>query len=572
MPTSFDLVIRQGTILDGTGRPGFQGDVAIQDGVIAEIGAVGGKGAEEIDAKGLAVTPGFVDIHTHYDGHVTWAERLNPSSQHGVTTILMGNCGVGFAPCKPTDRDKLVHLMEGVEDIPEVVMAAGLPWNWETFPDYLDRLAERQYDMDVAAQVPHAALRLYVMGDRAVTREPANAEEIAGMRALAKQAVEAGALGFSTSRSIFHKSTDGIVIPSQAAEGDELVGIAKGLGEAGKGVLQMISDFVDVDSEFAIIKRMVKESGRPLSMSVLSFAFWPGRWRQILDRIEASAAEGLPIRGQVSGRPVGLMLGFGVARNPFIYTKAYQEIADLAPPARLAALRDPARRARILSEFSTESGGDMLHSLLTNFANIYELKTWKDYEAGPTQSIAARAKAAGKSAAEFAYDILAADGDAILMSPTANFAEGDTSAVETMMASEHTIFGLGDGGAHCGLLCDASLTTYMLRRWSNAGSGSMPVEQVVKALTSETAAAIGLGDRGVVAKGRRADLNVIDFAKLDLQRPRMFWTLPQGGGIIGQETSGYVATLVAGQVTYRNGVATGALPGRLVRGARAAAH
>ena len=568
MSEHYDLLIRGGTIVDGTGATPFRGDVGVRDGVIVAVGSLVGPGTEEIDAGNRLVTPGFVDIHTHYDGHATWTDRLNPSSQHGVTTVLTGNCGVGFAPCRPEDRVKLVHLMEGVEDIPEVVMAAGLPWNWESFPDYLDALEQRRFDMDIATQLPHAPLRVFVMGDRALTKEPATPQDIAAMRELARQAVDAGALGFSTSRSLNHKASDGTVTPSYGAAADELAGIAMGLRDADKGVLQLISDFEDVDSEFAIVRRMMEESGRPLSMSVIQFHHAPDRWRQVLDKIEAANDEGFPIKGQIAARPIGVMQGFGVGRNPFMFTAGFREIAHLDDAARLAALRDPARRARILAEFpgNLSSPGA---AMLSDFALIYEFGCATGYEPTPEQSLAAHAAGAGLDPAAYTYDLLVSgDGNTVLYCPAANYASNSTAAIEAMLASDDTILGLGDGGAHCGMICDASLPTYMLQRWSQAGKGDLPVERVIKALTSETADAVGLGDRGRIAVGYRADLNVIDPTNLGIDRPRMIRDLPNGAGRLGQAASGYDATIVAGQITYRDGNWTGALPGRLVRGAQ----
>lgn len=567
----YDLVVRGGDIVDGAGAAPYRGDVAVRGGRIAAIGQVDGRGAEEIDARGAIVTPGFVDIHTHYDGHATWTQRLQPSSQHGVTTVVTGNCGVGFAPCKPEDRMRLVHLMEGVEDIPEVVMSAGLPWNWVSFADYLDALAERRFDMDVATQIPHAPLRVFVMGDRAMTREPATVEDITRMSNLAREAVQAGAIGFSTSRSINHKAVDGTVTPSYAAAADELAGIARGVAEAGTGVLQFISDFEDVEAEFEIARRMVRESGRPLSMSLMQLHHAPSRWRAILDRIEDANERGLEIRGQVAGRPIGLVQGFRLARNPFMGTPAFQEIAGMPDYQRIAALRDPDRRARMLAEFPGDMQPEAL-ALLCDFSRMYEMDETVDYEPTADRSIAARAAAVGAGAADFAYDLmLADDGRGLLYMPGLNFADNDTAAMEAMLTSEHTVLGLGDGGAHVGLVCDASLPTYMLRRWSAAGQGTMPLEKVVRALTSETADTVGLCDRGRIAIGLRADLNVIDLSRLALHKPKLVRDLPNGAGRLGQFATGYVATIVAGEITYREGVPTGALPGRLVRGARAAA-
>jgi N-acyl-D-aspartate/D-glutamate deacylase len=567
MGARYDLVIRKGTIIDGTGGSGYAGDIAINNGRITAVGRVDGAGAEEIDARDLLVTPGFVDIHTHYDGHVTWASRLGPSSDHGVTTVVMGNCGVGFAPCRAEDRERLVSLMEGVEDIPETVMTAGLPWDWESFPDYLDSIEKRRFDMDVAAYLPHAPLRVFVMGERAAAREPATSEDVTRMRHIARQAIDAGALGFSTSRTLNHKSSDGVLTPTYAAGADELVGVAKGLKDAGKGVLQLISDFDDLDAEFGIIRRMAQESGRPLSTTVLQLHHAPDLWRQILERIGEASDAGLAIKGQVSGRPAGVMMGLTLSRNPFIRTPGYRELHHLSHAERLAALREPARRARILSEMPGDVDAVERH-LMTSWGGIYDFDA-DGYEPAPDRSIAARAAACGVSPAAYAYDLITSgNGDTVLYFPAVNYAGNSTAAVEAMMAHKDTLLGLGDGGAHCGLICDASLTTFMLQRWSRARAGHMPIEQVIRRLTSETAAAVGLNDRGIIAPGYRADINLIDIERIAVGRPEMVQDLPNGGARIGQQASGYVATLVAGEVTYRGGTPTGALPGRLIRGAQ----
>jgi N-acyl-D-aspartate/D-glutamate deacylase len=568
--SDFDLVIRGGAVIDGSGAEPYAGDVAVTGGRIAAVGKVAGRGREEIDARDRLVTPGFVDIHTHYDGHVTWTERLDPSSKHGVTTVLTGNCGVGFAPCRPTDRDRLVALMEGVEDIPEPVMTAGLPWNWESFADYLDRLAERRFDMDVAVQVPHAPLRVYVMGERAARREPATSDDMARMRELARGAIEAGALGFSTSRSLNHRANDGTITPSYAAETDELVSIALGLKDAGGGVLQLISDFDDVDSEFGLVRRMTQASGRPMSVSLMQAGHAPDRWRRILDHIEQANRDGLTIKGQVCGRPVGLMGGLAFTRNPFMGCPSFREVWGAPAAERLAALRDPGRRARILAEYPGEFGS-MLRNHWVNFDIMYEFaEDAPDYEPRPEDSVAARAAAAGQPAPAFAYDLMTAgDGGAVFYLPVVNYVGNSTAAIETMLGHKDTILGLGDGGAHCGLICDASLPTYMLMRW--VGPDRFPLQDVVKALTVDTAAAVGLRDRGLLKPGLRADINLIDLDRLSLPRPSMVPDLPTGGARISQDPTGYEATIVAGQVTYRGGQATGVLPGRLVRGAQGAA-
>jgi len=572
MTAQFDLVVRGGTIVDGTGAPRFKGDVAVKDGVIAAVGTFEGEGREEIDATGRIVTPGFVDIHTHYDGHATWTDRMLPSSQHGVTTVLAGNCGVGFAPCKAQDRDRLVALMEGVEDIPEPVMTAGLPWNWESFPDYLDSIEGRAYDIDIATQVPHAPLRVFVMGDRAAERDPATSEDIAEMARLAREAIEAGALGFSTSRTINHKANDGTLTPTYTAASDELAGIARGVAESGKGVLQFISDFDDLESEFDIVERMVAESGRPLSLSLLQSSRNPDNWRGLLGKVEQARAGGAPIRAQIAGRPVGLIVGFEFSRHPFISCPSYQEVAHLDMPHRLEALRDPARKARVLAEQAdlTDEASVMLSN---RFGGMYEMTDDPDYEPSKDDSIAARAEREGRSAVEFAYDVLV-DGSGVIYAPAANYIDNSLVPIRTMMAHESTTFGLGDGGAHCSFICDASLPTYYLKRWvapdgvTQDPEGRMPLETVIRKLTTDTADLVGLGDRGQIKVGLRGDLNVIDLDNVMLMKPESIGDLPNGARRLHQRAQGYDATIVAGEVTYRNGEPTGALPGRLVRGSR----
>jgi N-acyl-D-aspartate/D-glutamate deacylase len=572
MTAQYDLVVRGGTIVDGTGAPRFRGDVAVKDGVIVAVGTVDGAGREEIDATGRIVTPGFVDIHTHYDGHATWTDRMLPSAQHGVTTVLAGNCGVGFAPCKPQDRDRLMALMEGVEDIPEPVMSAGLPWNWESFPEYLDSIADNAFDIDIATQVPHAPLRVYVMGERAAERDPATPEDIAQMARLAREAVEAGALGFSTSRTINHKANDGTLTPSYAAASDELAGIARELGQAGLGVLQFISDFDDIDSEFGIVERMVAESGRPLSLSLLQSPRHPDNWRDVLGKVEEARATGAPIRAQIAGRPVGLIVGLPFSRHPFITCPSYQEVAHLDLPERLVALRDPARRARILAEFAALDD-DISAMFSRRFDGMYEMTDDPDYEPSLDDSVAARAAREGRSAVELAYDVLV-DGSGVIYAPAANYLGNSLVPIRTMMAHESTTFGLGDGGAHCGFICDASLPTYYLKRWvapdgvADDPEGRMPLETIIRKLTTDTADLVGLGDRGQIRVGLRADLNVIDLDNVMLMKPESIGDLPNGARRLHQRAQGYDCTIVAGVVTYRGGQPTGALPGRLVRGAR----
>ena len=565
------LVVRQGTIVDGTGAPPFVADIAIADGKIAAIGELAVRGAEEIDAKGLLVTPGFIDLHTHYDAQVTWAEHITPSSCLGVTTILTGNCGVGFAPCRPDDRARLVELMEGVEDIPEVVLTEGLPWNWRSFPEYLDSLAARRFDLDLATQVPHAALRVHVMGERGVAREPATEQDRIEMARLAAEGIRAGALGFSTSRTLNHKTVAGEPIPTLAAAEAELAAIAAEIGNTGAGWLQVISDFDDeLDAEFAMLRRLVASSGRPLTLTVLERDNKPQEWRRLLEGIRAANADGLPMTGQVLTRPTGILLGFEISQHPFLDCPSYQSIAALPFAERLTALRTPELRQRLVAEAAQHASRA---GRLRNWDRIFPLGDPPNYEPGAEQSLGAEARRRGVAPAALAYDmLLERDGRAILYRPLSNYAHGDLGTVREMMQHPDTLLGLGDGGAHVGVLCDASALTYGLTHWTrDRPDGRFPLEWMVRRVTRDNARAVGLRDRGVLARGYRADLNLIDYDRLRLRVPEVVYDLPAGGRRLMQRAEGYVATLVAGEPVWRNGVPTGALPGRLVRGATAAA-
>lgn len=563
-----DLVIRGGTVIDGTGQAGFEADVAVDGGRITAVGAVPGRGAEEIAAKGNLVTPGFVDIHTHYDGQAIWDSHLAPSSWHGVTTAVMGNCGVGFAPVRLGDRDTLIALMEGVEDIPGPALHEGLDWQWESFPQYLDALERRARDIDICAQLPHAALRVHVMGQRALDLEPANQADIAEMRRLAAEAMRAGAFGFTTSRTISHKTLAGDPTPTLRAQEDELTGIAMGLAEAGSGMLELVSDWnaPDAETEFAMVRRVVAASGRPLVFSLSQRHDRTEDWRKLLVLSDAAAAEGLPIRPVFPPRAIGILLGLLGSQNPFSGTPSYKAIAHLPLPERVAAMRDPGVRARILDEDPLVGSNFPLLPRLS-YARMFAFGDPPDYEPPASAAIAAIAAREGRSAAEVAYDMLLADdGRGFLFAPLTNYAGFDLSPVAEMLTHPNAIVGLGDGGAHVGFISDASFPTFLLTHWGrDRASGRQPVEELVRRQTSDTARAVGLRDRGVVAVGMRADLNVIDFARLSLPKPDMRFDLPAGGRRLLQRADGYVATVVAGAVTYREGVATGALPGRLVR-------
>ena len=563
-----DIVIRNGTIIDGSGKPGFEADIAIHSGRIVAIGQAVGDGVEEIEAQGKLVTPGFVDIHTHYDGHATWASRLAPSSSHGVTTVVMGNCGVGFAPCRPEDRPGLIRLMEGVEDITASVLETGLPWTWQSFREYIEMLATRHFDMDVAVQIPHAPLRLFVMGERGANGDPATDDDIRKMAALAREAIENGAIGFSTSRTQAHRSSDGRLIGTLTARAEELWGIAAAIGDSGRGVLEAISDFDDVDAEFAILEGMAHVSGRPLSISLMQRDAAPTRWRRILSKIEDTNRAGTTIRGQVCGRPIGLLLGFELSRNPFSLCPTYvQHIESLAFAERITRLKDSTLRSRLIRELD-----DPATPRFVKLDRVFPFGEPLDYEPTPGQSVAALALRTGVSPAALAYDqLLEEDGCSILYAPMSNFHDGNLGAALEMMESEHTVLGLGDGGAHCGMICDASLPTWMLTHWGRDRKGRrLSLPWIVRALTAETAEAVGLADRGRIARGYRADINIIDFDRLRLRKPRFLHDLPGAGGRLDQQADGYVATIVAGHITARRGQPTGDLPGRVVMGQQAA--
>ena len=567
-----DLVIRGGTVIDGTGGERFEADIAIDNGVISQVGDITGSGRDEIDATDQIVTPGFVDIHTHYDGQVTWGDTLCPSSLHGVTTALIGNCGVGFAPCKPKDHDRLIRLMEGVEDIPFPVLSSGLPWDWESFPDYLESLSDRQFDIDFATQLPHAALRVYVMGERGANREDATDDDLTKMRNLAREAVEAGALGFSTSRTLNHRTSDGDPTPTLTASEAELQAIAAGLSDAGKGVLQFVSDFNDPEKEAAMLRRIVQESGRPLSVSLAQSDLAPEGWRLLLAAIEDAAGSGLPMRAQVAGRPVGVLLGLELTLNPFSAHPAYADIADLSLAEKVSALRNPEFRARLLAG-EPDSRNPFVKVMLRSFGKMFIMGETPDYEQSADQTIEAIAAERGVSAEDVALDAMLEDqGRGMLYLPFLNYASGDLNPSYEMLKSEATLPGLSDGGAHVGMICDGSFPTSMLTHWTRDRSRGpkFPLEWIVKRQTKDTADWIGLEDRGVLAPGYRADINVIDYDRLSLHKPSVVTDLPAGGRRLMQRAEGYTATLVAGEVVYRAGVPTEHRPGRLIRGARAA--
>jgi N-acyl-D-amino-acid deacylase len=567
-----DLVIRGGTIVDGSGGDPFVGDVAVSGGRISAIGAIDARGFEEIDATGLLVTPGFVDIHTHYDGQVTWSDQLGPSSWHGVTTVVIGNCGVGFAPCRPTDREALISVMEGVEDIPEAVMAEGLPWNWESFPDFLDALDVRAWDIDVAAYVPHSPLRVYVMGQRGLDREPATADDIAQMASLVTEGIAAGAVGFATSRTTIHRRGDGEHIPSFHAASDELAAIAREVGKTGRGIVQMIPnlDTADYELDVGLLIRLARESGRPVTYSLAQWNGDPLGWERTMARMrESNEKSGTRLRAQVFPRPMGVVCGLDTSYHPFAFCPSFAPLAALPLAERVAAMRDPETRHRLLAEEPSD-GDEGMRALLRNLGGMYPLAAEPNYEPGADRHVAALAEAAGISPLEMAYDLLLEDdGRALLFAPFSNFSDGNLDAARTMMLDEDSVIGLGDGGAHYGLICDSSYPSTLLAHWTrDRAHGRIDLPRVVKALSADNAELLGLSDRGLLATGLKADINIIDHQNLRLRRPRVTHDLPGGGRRLVQDAEGYRATIVGGTIIQRDGHPTGARPGRLVRGGR----
>ena len=566
---AYDLVIRGGTVVDGTGAPPRAADVGIIGNKIAAVGTVSGDGAEEIDAKGKLVTPGFVDIHTHYDAQAVWDSHMAPSSWHGVTTAVMGNCGVGFAPCKPADRERLIELMEGVEDIPGAVMHEGLKWEWESFGEYLDALDRKQRDIDICALLPHAAVRVFVMGDRAINLENANQADIAEMRQIARQAMADGAFGFSTSRSLSHKTLKGDPTPTLRAQEDELRGIALGMKDAGSGMLEMVSEWApDHNAEFAILRRVIEACGRPAVFTLTQRHSRPEVWRDLIGHADKAARDGLPIRPVVAPRAIGVLLGLAGSQNPFSGTRTYREIAHLPVAERARRMSDPAVRARILSEDPKEGNTFPLFHRMS-FEFMFRFGNPPNYQPKLEDSIAAIAGRQGKTAPEVAYDMLVEDGGGnFIYHPLGNYAYGDLSMPETLLDNRNCIMGLGDGGAHVAFILDAGYQTWLLTHWGRQEK-RWDVAELIRRLTSDTAGAAGLHDRGVLAVGKKADVNVIDWDRLGSDAPYVVSDLPAGGKRLLQTVHGYDATIVSGRVTFRGGEATGTLPGKLVRGPQA---
>jgi N-acyl-D-aspartate/D-glutamate deacylase len=567
-----DLVIKGGTVVDGTGAAPRTADVAVTDGIVTDVGRVEGPARETVDADGALVTPGFVDVHTHFDGQVTWDPLLTPACWHGVTTVVMGNCGVGFAPARPDKHDWLIGLMEGVEDIPGAALSEGIVWSWESYPEYLDAVARAPKMLDVGSQVPHGAVRAYVMGERGARNEPATPDDIEAMARIVKEGMEAGALGFSTSRTIAHMAIDGEPVPGTFAAKDELFGIGRVLGDLGTGVFELApagalgEDLAAPDREMAWMRKLAAATKRPVSFVLTQNDHDPTSWRHMLDLCAQAAAEGAPVRPQVAGRPVSLLLGLQTF-HPFAYCPSYAPIALAPLPEKVAAMRTPELRAKLLAEIADVDGS------MTQFFDperSFPMGATPDYEPPRDQSVAAIARRDGRTPMEVFYDLLLADdGYALVLRPLLNFTDYSLDPVREMLLHPTSAWGLGDGGAHCGTTCDASTPTFMLTHWTrDRAHDRLPVEWIVRKMTADTASMYGLGDRGVLAPGKVGDANVIDYDDLALERPVMVHDLPGGARRFVQRSRGYTATIKAGRVVLRDGADQGERPGQLLRGMR----
>ena len=564
----YDLIIKNGTVYDGTGRKPFFADVAIKGNKIVAIGELEESSKEVIDAKGKIVAPGFVDIHTHYDGQVTWDPYLRPSTYHGVTTVVMGNCGVGFSPCKPEERDWLISLMEGVEDIPGTALHEGINWQWESFPEYLDTLEDKPLAIDVGTQIPHGAVRAYVMGQRGIDREEASQEEIEQMSQIVKEAIEAGAFGFSTSRTEKHKDSSGALTPSITAHKNELVSIAKSLGDIKSGVLQGISDFYDFETEFNIFKEMSESSGRPISITVEQMDQRPDWWHQLLDGIEEAQGEGINMYGQVPPRATGINMGLTATLNPFTFYPSFYELSKQSLEEKVATMKDPAFKEKLLSEDPVSIGNPLVDEITQSFNKMFRLGEPANYEPEPDASFEAIAKKQNISPQEVAYDcLLEKEGKALIYHPLFNYLPGNLDYVERMLNHPYSISGLGDAGAHCGAISDASFPTTLIQHWGRdrKRGKKIPLEKLISMQTLETSRLLGITDRGVLKEGYKADINVIDFENLTLHEPEVLHDLPAGGRRLVQRASGYEYTIVSGQIAFKDGESTGALNGRLIR-------
>jgi N-acyl-D-aspartate/D-glutamate deacylase len=559
-----DLVIRGATVVDGTGAPAFTGDIAIDGDHVTEVGGTATKAHRELNGDGLIAAPGWVDVHTHYDGQVTWDPEVTPSSWHGVTTVVMGNCGVGFAPVQPGGETFLIELMEGVEDIPGTALHEGIEWNWESFAEYMDALDTMPRVMDIAAQVPHAAVRAYVLGDRA--HDEATPEEIGEMADIVEAALRAGAVGFTTSRTILHRSKHGL-IPGTNVTPDELLAIGDAMGRAGHGVFEIVSDHQGREPEREWLTELATRSGCTVTYALAQAPYAPEAYKDSLVDAERCASDGLRIVPQVSSRPTGMLFGLQSSLHPFITHPTYRKLSELPLDERVAALRDPDVRSALLAE-APATENIIATTLMTRWAQIFPLGDPPDYEPAPSTSVAAAAEREGRTPEAVVLDwLLEREGKALLFAPLASYVDFDHEAIREMMTHPRTVLGLSDGGAHCGLICDASMPTTLLTHWVRDRSRGerLSIEQAVHLQTGRTASTYGFADRGVLAPGLRADINLIDLDGMRLHAPEMVFDLPAGGRRLIQHVDGYKATMVAGRVTYVDGEPTGERPGRLVR-------
>ena len=568
-----DTVIRGGTIVDGSGKPGYTGDVALEGGKIAQVGGKAGPGKREINASGQLVTPGFVDVHTHYDGQATWDKELAPSSWHGVTTVLMGNCGVGFAPVKrsKSEQSDLIGMMESIEEIPGIALADGLKWNWETFPEYLDALAEMPRAIDVAAQIPHHPLRVYVMGERAVRREAATPDDIKTMRDAVRQALEVGAFGFTTSRTNSHKTPTGEMVPGRYSEVQELLGIGSAFTGLKHGAFGMNSDFDEEPAELEWMTKFGRETGRPIWFLLTDRPTDRARWERLMQGVHKARKEGAMVTAQIAGRPVGVLLGIDTALNPFSIRPSYQALLELPVAERMKRVQDPAFRAQVLKEAPSPELLNRLSQfrqfITTAWDRMFPLTDPPNYEPRKEYSIAGMAARSNRTPDEVAYDYLSASADRFLFFPVVGYNEDNLNIIQTMLEDETTLLGLSDGGAHCSSIIDASVPTWMLMHWARDRSRGprLPLEKLVKRQTRDTASFFGFHDRGMLNEGLKADVNVIDFENLRLFVPEVRYDLPMGGRRLVQRADGYKHTFVSGVETFAGGKYTGATPGRLVR-------
>ena len=566
-----DVVIRGGTIVDGDGGTPFTGDVAVDGDRISAVGGKAGSARREVDADGLLVTPGWVDVHTHYDGQATWDPILAPSSWHGVTTTLCGNCGVGFAPVRKENHQELIDLMEGVEEIPGTALAEGLAYDWESFPEFLDALERQPRTIDIGVQLGHLPLRVYVMGDRAINLEPATAADIAEMKSLTEQALAAGAFGFTTSLTNSHKKLDGGFVPSRYSEVEEMVGIGAALSGFDHGTFGINTEFENEEDELVWLTELARQTGHPVWFLITQNTSDPDRWQRLLKAIHEAQSSGAPLSGQVACRPVGVLLGVGATLTPFSAREAFQELRPLSSEERLARMRDPETRARVLSSPNSDKAMDLLSPsrvrAITRWDRMYTFGPEVDYEPSEDRCVVNIAARSNRTAEEVAYDYLTEGLDHFLYCPVSNYVSGDLETTREMFLDSGTLCGLSDGGAHVGSVVDASMPTYLLTHWARDRSRGpkLPIETVVKAQTSETANFFGMNDRGRLTPGLRADVNLIDHDGLRIHAPHLVHDLPAGGKRLLQGVDGYVATMVAGETVFENGEHTGALPGKLVR-------